>query len=395
MRRRREETPVSRSDKEAAMFHAVVLFVALGIFGPGQQPGAPAAGNPATVRIVADPAFGAGTEWDALFKTSTDTWTAFCPDGSFFRPAAADGLIHKFDAAGNLVKSFGRKGQGPGDLQSPGALDVLEAKTLVVNDAGNRRLSLFDLDGNFLRTVKLGEDGGSMSSVRTLATLGENKIVCAVHEGRTGPPGVIAARYRVLIMDLGDGHETELAVFDWEKPSSKFMVRVIEWEPAVFLAKAGPDRVLVACSGTPEVALYSFSGEKLSSFVLDIERTRITWKHLEFAVRADEDPKNIAFLARNKADIKLPEYLPCFQRLAVDPQGRILVYDLNAARFSREASFKAYATDGRLIAAVKIDPAGYEPVMPIHFWKAYAYAYLTKTGGDGSFAFARFKLAAD
>jgi hypothetical protein len=128
---------------------------------------------------------------------------------------------------------------------------------------------------------------------------------------------------------------------------------------------------------------------------LDVERTKITWKHLEFAVNADREPKNIGFMARNKADIKLPEYLPYFSRLALDAQGRILVYDLAAARFSREASFKAFATDGRLIAAVKIDPAGYEPVMPLHFWKDYAYAYLVKTGGDGSFAFARFKLAAD
>ncbi|MCK7540845.1 MAG: hypothetical protein MZV63_63120 [Marinilabiliales bacterium] len=98
---------------------------------------------------------GAGTEWDALFKTTTDHWTRSCPTGPLFRTAAADGLVHKFDTTGNLVKTFGRKGQGPGDLQMPGALDVLDEKTLVVNDAGNRRLSLFDLDGNFMKTVKM------------------------------------------------------------------------------------------------------------------------------------------------------------------------------------------------------------------------------------------------
>jgi hypothetical protein len=377
------------------MIHAVVFLVAVGMLGPGPQPGVPAAGKSGTVRIVADPGFGAGTEWDALFKTSTDTWTAFLPDGSFFRTAAADGLIHKFDAQGNLVKSFGRKGQGPGDLQIPGALDVLEAKTLVVNDAGNRRLSLFDLGGNFLRTIKLGEGGVSTSSVLTLAALGGTKIVCAVYEGLTGPPDVIAARYRILIKDLEDGRETELAVFDWEKPRSKFMVRVMEWEPAVFLAKAGSDRVLVAFSGSPEIAFFSFSGEKLASFTLEAERTKITWKHLEFAVGADKDPKNIAFLEKNKADIKLLEYLPYYLRLALDPEGRILVYDNNPARFSRDVSFRAFTTAGRLLASVKIDPADYEPVMPVRFWKDFAYAYLTKTGGDGSFAFARFKFAAD
>jgi hypothetical protein len=377
------------------MINAVVFLVAVGMLGAAPQPDLLAAYKSGTIKIVPDLSFGANTEWDFLFKTSTDTWTAFLPDGSFFRTAFAEGLVHKFDAEGNLLKSFGRKGQGPGDLQGPAALDVLDGKTLVVNDTGNRRLSLFDLEGNFLKTVKMGEGAGSPPSILSLAALGGNKLVCAVYEGRTGPPTVIAARYRVLIKDLAEGKETELAAFDWEKPRSKFMVRVMEWEPAVFLAKAGPDRVLVAFSGSPEIAFFSFSGEKLASFNLDTERTKITWKHLEFAVGADKDPKNIEFLEKNKADIKFLECLPYYSRLVVDPEGRILIYDNNPARFSREVSFKVFAADGRLLAAVKIDPAGYDPVMPVHFWNNFAYAYLTKTDGDGSFAFARFKIAGD
>ncbi len=325
----------------------------------------------------------------------TVKWTTFLPDGSFFRAATADGLVHKFDTLGNLIKTFGHKGQGPGDLQNPAALDILDAKILVVNDAGNRRLSLFDLDGNILRSVKLGEGGSSTSSILTLAALSGNKIACAVYEGRTSPPDVIAARYRVLIKDLADGQETELAAFDWEKPISKFMVRVMEWEPAVFLAKAGPDKVLVACSGTPEIVFFSFSGKKLSSISLDAKRTKTTWKHLEFVMNADKDPKNIEFLAKNKTDIKLIEYLPYFARLALDAEGHILVYDYNAARFSRDASFKTFSLDGRLLASVKLDTAGYEPVMPVHFWKDFAYADLVKAGDEGSFVFARFKFAAD
>lgn len=372
------------------------------ILAHDKRPNLTASDKSGTIKIVPDPAFGMKTEWDTLFRTSSMgpappnvKWTAFLPDGSFFRAATADGLVHKFDALGNLIKTFGHKGQGPGDLQNPAALDILDAKILVVNDAGNRRLSLFDLDGGFLRTVRLQGAGISSSSIMTLTALGGNKIACAVYEGRTSPPDVIAARYRVLIKDLADEHETELAAFDWEKPRSKFMVRIMTWEPAVFLAKAGPDKVLVACSSTPEIAIYSVSGEKIAGFTLDTDRTKITWKHLEFAVNADKDPKNIEFLARNRSDIKLPEYLPLFSRLALDPQGRVLVYDFNAARFSREASFKAFSLDGRLLASVKLDAAGYEPVMPVHFWKDFAYADLVKAGDEGSFIFARFKFAAD
>ncbi len=377
------------------MIGAVVFFVVAGTLGVGQPKIGQADFRSGTVKIIPDPAFGKGTEWDMLFEPTTDNWTAFLPDGSFFRPASAEGLVHKFDPDGNLIKSFGRKGQGPGDLLNPGALDVLDGKILVVNDAGNKRLSLFDLDGKFLRTVQPAGGAGVPRSILSLAALDGGKIVCVAYEERTGPPHVIAVRYRVLVKDLGDGRDKELAFFDWDRPLSKFNLRVMEWEPAVFLAKAGPGKVLVACSGSPEIAFFSYAGDKLSSFSLDVERTKITWKHLEFAVRADENPKNIGFLARNKADIELPEYLPLYSRLALGADGRILIYDFNAAHFSRDVSFKVYTTDGRQLAAVKIDPGDYEAVMPVHFRNGFAYAYLTKKNGDGSFAFARFKLAAD
>ena len=377
------------------MLAAFVFLVMAGPLGAPQPEIGRTDFNSGTVKIIPDPAFGKSTEWDVLFKPTSDKWTAFLPDGSFFRTASAEGQVHKFDSEGKLLKSFGRQGQGPGDLQAPGALDVLDGKILVVNDAGNQRLSLFDLDGNFLKIVKPVDGAGIPLSVLSLTALDEGRVVDVAYETRSAPPNVLAARYRVLIKDLADGQDKELAVFDWERPLSKFRLRVMEWEPAVFLAKAGPGKVLVACSGTPEIAFFSYSGEKLSSFSLDIERTKITWKHLEFAVRADENPKNIEFLAKNKSDIELPEFLPCYSRLALDAQGRVLVYDYNAARFSREASFKAFSLEGRPLASVKIDPAGHKPVMPVHFWKEFAYAYLTKAGDDDSFIFARFRLVSD
>jgi len=376
---------------EVNMRKVVVCLAALSALGWAAQTGLPTAYKSGTVEIVPDPSFGTKTEWDILFKTSTDKWTAFLPDGTFFRTAAADGKVHKFDPGGTLLKSFGQKGQGPGDLQIPGALDVLDGRTLVVNDAGNRRLSLFDLEGNFLKTVNLGEGSGPPLSLLSLAALGDDKVAVATHESRTGPPTTIAARDRILIKDLATGQDAELTAFDWERPRSKFMVRVIAWEPAVYLAKAGPDRLLIAFSGDPEVAFYSSAGKKASSFKLDVERTKITWKHLEFAMGADKDPKGMQFLNQNKADIEFPEYLPYYSHLAVDGEGRIIVYDYSQANFSRDVSFKAYSQDGKLLASVKLDPGGYEPTQPIHFWRNFAYAYLVKKD-DGSFVYARFKI---
>lgn len=59
--------------------------------------------------------------------------------------------IFKFSREGHFVKSFGRNGNGPGELSRPIHLSVTEGDEILVADAGNSKLSSFDVDGRLLR----------------------------------------------------------------------------------------------------------------------------------------------------------------------------------------------------------------------------------------------------
>ncbi|MBI5432925.1 MAG: hypothetical protein HZA52_08865 [Planctomycetes bacterium] len=85
------------------------------------------------------------------------TSVVVAPSGEMF---VADGYgkswVHKYDALGNYVKSFGGPGTEPGKMQTPHGLliDTRGAKpTLVVADRENSRLQTFDLDGKLLGVV--------------------------------------------------------------------------------------------------------------------------------------------------------------------------------------------------------------------------------------------------
>lgn len=85
---------------------------------------------------------------------------AFHPtDGSFY---VADGYgsnyVHKYDAKGQYLSTFGGKGSGDGQLSQPHGIwcDTRDAAKplIVVADRANERLSYFDLDGKFVKISK-------------------------------------------------------------------------------------------------------------------------------------------------------------------------------------------------------------------------------------------------
>ncbi|MEX2582821.1 MAG: peptidyl-alpha-hydroxyglycine alpha-amidating lyase family protein [Gemmatimonadota bacterium] len=86
------------------------------------------------------------------------------PDGSIFVAEAhnaqfldadsptAIGRISKFAPDGTFIRSFGNWGYGPGQFRGPHALAMDTQGRLFVADRGNRRIQIFDQDGNHLDT---------------------------------------------------------------------------------------------------------------------------------------------------------------------------------------------------------------------------------------------------
>jgi len=101
------------------------------------------------VNVPARPAAGdgAGQPTD-LFNRPTDVaWDAA---GDIF---VADGLgnarIAKFDKEGKFAKSWGKKGTAPGEFANVRSIAVDARGNVYAADGGNKRIQVFDNDGNF------------------------------------------------------------------------------------------------------------------------------------------------------------------------------------------------------------------------------------------------------
>ena len=147
------------------------------------------------IKLVPDPNFGKGTEWDIYFPQGVGDIT-FLSDGSFFATGSGH-CVYKFDKSGKFLKKIGRKGRGPGDLYGPGDLSILDNKYLLVAEyATARRISVFDLNGNFVKVIKTKED------VYDVVGLKNNRFVILTRSFSSEDKNTTTANNKILLYDF-------------------------------------------------------------------------------------------------------------------------------------------------------------------------------------------------
>lgn len=80
------------------------------------------------------------------------SYLGVAPNGAIAVQQNQDGKVRFFDARGASIRTFGMKGQGPGEFTNAGRFGWL-ADTLIVSDIGTRRFTLISADGKLVRTV--------------------------------------------------------------------------------------------------------------------------------------------------------------------------------------------------------------------------------------------------
>ncbi len=323
----------------------------------------------ASGRISLDAAaeYGKDTDWVAvLYNPFTDITAA--PDGTAFAASSRQHKIFHFDAGGRLIGSFGQKGQGPGDLTGPGELSVLDGEFLVVGEnPETRRISLFRLDGSFVKLLGLRQGAFRVVALR------DGKIAYTSVRSQMTPQSVMETTERVFIRDVETGTEVEVAEFH---DSQRFIRKgnsfrgTQKFNAAVaHISRSFEGDLLVGGCFEPVIRVYSPDGEKIKDVPLDMVPIRATrsflMKYRDTRVRAwKEDPRvteeglkiRIKNFDETLFEDTLDKILPLYRDFYTDSEGNWLFFLMPLDFDESGPTIRAYASDGKPIGDVRLEP---------------------------------------
>ncbi len=163
-----------------------------------------------------------GTEGEP-FNLPTDL--ALGPDGEMYiSDGYGNARIHKYSPDGELIKSWGNPGSGPGEFDLPHCVRVDPRNRLLVADRENNRIQFFTLDGDFIQewtdllhpdTIYIDEDDlvyiAELDQRITIMTLdGEVVSQWGSERGSTVPGEFLACPHGIWVDSQGDVYVGEV-----------------------------------------------------------------------------------------------------------------------------------------------------------------------------------------
>ncbi|MEX2282748.1 MAG: hypothetical protein WEE89_09725 [Gemmatimonadota bacterium] len=170
-------------------------------------------------------------------------------------------VVRNFDAAGKVLKKFGRRGEGPGEFRNPALMDW-RGDTLWVYDSVQRRFHLFATDGRVLGTISVipeGADARSPMPASPRALLNDGSILGQLSIGQIVGP-----------MQTG-GSPDRSALVRMTRQGKILDTLAIYTSRNMYLRVADPDRLWSTVFGNPYgvATLYAPAADGGSVFLVE------------------------------------------------------------------------------------------------------------------------------
>jgi hypothetical protein len=279
--------------------------------------------------------------------------------------------VKKFDKEGRFLESFGRDGQGPGEMRFPYMIIILN-DILFVYDPGGRRLVKFDTAGHFLGNLSIQKYG-----ILFTKSVGKDKAIGFLRKYERAPNGGVYSIFNLTLMD------------DWFQPirilreyKVKFDLSINDFLDRYTAYAVAEDKIFVAENSEDKyrINVFDHSGQLLYAIEKNYEKVTFTKDEL------DELNDTLGNIIKKFGQDYVPVkavYKKSINSMYYDKEGRLLVASSVKRDPGNRYDFLVDVfKDGVFLKKVKLDIANGYDYVKVHddkiFFKGSRIYYLNE-----------------
>ncbi len=254
--------------------------------------------------------------------------------GNIYALDSREGHIKVFDNNGKYIKTIGKKGQGPGEMQMPYDIHITPMKEILVNDVRSRRLLFFSLDGTFLR---------HLSTAKMTFFLDPKMNSKSMIVGSQQILGLIPG-FELLMFDSNFDLIKTIAKIELPKPP------VIKPELPEFCWEYTPEDNLIWGIPTKyELQVLSEEGEIIKKIKKDYDPVKIAEEEKEEMTKRFSR-EGVSSIVK----IELPQNHLAFMNLSIDDDGRIFLGTYEKAKDGEGYYYDVFDSEGKYLAKIPL-----------------------------------------
>jgi hypothetical protein len=255
-------------------------------------------------------------------------------DGRVFALDMQDKKVKIYNSEGKFIRAFGREGQGPGELSMPSGISMTPKGELMVEDAMNRRLSYFSLEGEFLRQLSIADKTGLVNL-------------------NIGPGGNMLGREIVLEenqmffdIKMYDQKLKPLFKIDRMLFPNPLQGKINIMEIISLYQFDSRAHVVYGCTDQYEIKFYDREGRHYRTVKKDYDPVKITQTDMDEMVARIPDTAGINLKER----LEFPENFPAYSFFSLDEKNYLYIRTYEKGRNENEYALEVFNPDGRFFA---------------------------------------------
>ncbi len=310
-------------------------------------------GEPSTLALEEE--FTIDTESDEIAELGlTEIWAVNVDsEGNIYlwnTPLTKGDLIFKFDGRGNFLTSFLKRGQGPGEVQSPTTPIITEKDDFIVADYFPRKLVFLSLKGELVRDI-------SFKSQIEAAYALENGNYFVVESRRT-PDG----SYTENLMTLYNSELEEIKRLRSQKNINERAAARIKGtlkQGNFILWAIAKGKIYIGDNDREdyEISVYDYEGNLIRKIRKEYTPVEVTEDFRNKILSEYEQLPTDELRAIGKK-VYFPKYMPPYRCIFCDDIGRLFVMTFEKGRSEGEYMYDVFDVDGRFIDRVGLGNYG-------------------------------------